>query len=386
MKEKYISKRFTKKGTPYFQVFIRSKNQSITKVIPITDYPSEKEALMVARAFRQDTLEAIHNGLKFTDIPTADKLFDRKFDIFAVNFKTKKNHTSIYNIGKQDLGNKKITDITLAELQSNINKYAETHSAKMISHYISIWKQIYKTAQMDNIAVKDITILLKTPKSRKITKSKPVDLSDDDFDKFLDAVKRYNAIHKDGAYNSDIVIHLLLTMYYTGIRPAECLALTEKDIDFENNTITINKIVGSSTTEKGVLTPPKNENAKRIIPLSKELKTILGAFLCARKQNKNYTGILFTDKEGNLLDIDYLSNYIRLVSRQCGIPFNMYMLRHKFSTELFKAGENPRVIQDLMGHGSQSMSLYYARSNKEDRENAVNKITIKKNRQNRLPV
>ncbi len=66
-----------------------------------------------------------------------------------------------------------------------------------------------------------------------------------------------------------------------------------------------------------------------------------------------------------------LSNYIHLVSKKSGIDFHMYTLRHQLSTDLFNEGKNPAVIRDLMGHQSEDMSLYYAKSEKQDRLKAL---------------
>ena len=50
------------------------------------------------------------------------------------------------------------------------------------------------------------------------------------------------------------------------------------------------------------------------------------------------------------------------------------MLRHLFSTTLYREGVNQAVIRDLMGHASSSMTLGYANTSEEDRENAIKKI------------
>ena len=99
----------------------------------------------------------------------------------------------------------------------------------------------------------------------------------------------------------------------------------------------------------------------------------------ARCKERKY---LISDKDGSLYDIDFVSNYIHLVSKACGIPFNAYRLRHKFSSDLFAAKENPRVIQDLMGHASAEMSIEYARSSEEDKKKAIEGMRNKDSSEN----
>ena len=80
--------------------------------------------------------------------------------------------------------------------------------------------------------------------------------------------------------------------------------------------------------------------------------------------------LLFCDTQGNPLEIDWLANYMRLVSKKAGVNVTLYMLRHKFSTDLLKTADL-RTVQDLMGHESGAMTLSYARSSDEDRKKAI---------------
>ena len=74
--------------------------------------------------------------------------------------------------------------------------------------------------------------------------------------------------------------------------------------------------------------------------------------------------------KGDLISTDYFSNFIRMISKKSGIEFRSYMLRHKFATDLQKT-ETPRTVQDLLGHASFQMSVEYARSTEEERQEAV---------------
>jgi integrase len=47
------------------------------------------------------------------------------------------------------------------------------------------------------------------------------------------------------------------------------------------------------------------------------------------------------------------------------------MMLLPFSTKMFNEKVNFRIVQDLMGHTSQAMSLYYSRSSENDRLNAI---------------
>ena len=129
--------------------------------------------------------------------------------------------------------------------------------------------------------------------------------------------------------------------------------------------IDVYKSVGSDHDHRKTIVPTKTKNSVRKIPISQELDVILRDLLSWTDHE-----YLISTHDGELIDSDYASDYIRCVSKKCGIPFNFYMLRHKFATDLQKT-EAPRTIQDLMGHASFSMSVEYARSSDEDREKVV---------------
>ena len=83
--------------------------------------------------------------------------------------------------------------------------------------------------------------------------------------------------------------------------------------------------------------------------------------------------MLLADYFGKIIDIDTSNRIITKVKKTAGIEFNMYMLRHQFSSDLFRSGTDPAVIRDLMGHESATMSLDYATTKEEDRKKAVDK-------------
>lgn len=158
---------------------------------------------------------------------------------------------------------------------------------------------------------------------------------------------------------------MLIIMYYCGFRPSEVLALSKSDIDLDRKEISISKAVGCNYTEKRVIIPAKTAQSVRKTPIPDALLPQLSAII-----EQTETDYLFLDQQGRFLDIDEVSDYIHRVSKSCGIPFNAYMLRHLYATDLVKTTD-ARTAQDLLGHASFSMTLDYARSSKDDREQAV---------------
>lgn len=79
-----------------------------------------------------------------------------------------------------------------------------------------------------------------------------------------------------------------ITLFYTGARKSEIQALTWEDINFNNNEISINKIISVKTKEHFKITSTKN-NLNRKIKMSKTLKDSLLIYKQNRQQYKDFS-------------------------------------------------------------------------------------------------
>lgn len=62
----------------------------------------------------------------------------------------------------------------------------------------------------------------------------------------------------------------LMVLFYSGMRFGELLALTMQDIDFEANTININKSLRHRAKAGDLITPPKTDNGIRCISIPRQ--------------------------------------------------------------------------------------------------------------------
>lgn len=154
-------------------------------------------------------------------------------------------------------------------------------------------------------------------------------------------------------------------MYYTGIRPAECYALTKSNIDLENRTITICQSVSTDDNRIGFISRTKNETSIRTIPYPCELDSVFEELYLMSNDD-----LLFLRDKNSLFTGEYVAMKIR---NNTSSNFTAYKLRHQFATDLVLNNTDIRTIQELMGHASSSMTIGYARSNKNKMKEAVNK-------------
>ena len=71
---------------------------------------------------------------------------------------------------------------------------------------------------------------------------------------------------------------VFMTMYYTGIREGELLALTPSDIDFEKKTLTVNKSY-QRLGKEDIITTPKTPKSIRTIPIPDGLCNCLQEYM-----------------------------------------------------------------------------------------------------------
>jgi len=132
------------------------------------------------------------------------------------------------------------------------------------------------------------------------------------------------------------IFTLLLT---GGFRIGELLALTSDDVDFKNNTVSINKDV-VFVKGKRIVQTTKTQAGVRTIPLPQSSIDLLKG------------------RKGQLFDMTYnaVRNGFRRLSEKTGIDVSAHKLRHTYATRLEEAGVPPKVKQYLLGHSDVDMT------------------------------
>ena len=182
----------------------------------------------------------------------------------------------------------------------------------------------------------------------------------------------------------------VMAMLYAGLRPQECKALNiDRDIDFENNTITVQKQVHIDGQKYAVSGELKTDWSKRTIPLFPPLKTAL----------QGRTGMLITSAHGKPVTIQawktgwqsyiycmetaingiskrwYGKTKDQKTKKEAGelpawIDFDIvpYTLRHAFCAFCRDNGVDINTCRRWMGHSDAKMILKVYDSVSADRE------------------
>ncbi|MBM7646429.1 integrase [Scopulibacillus daqui] len=134
---------------------------------------------------------------------------------------------------------------------------------------------------------------------------------------FLNEVKRPV---KNAKYKHSIQYYILFSLIArTGLRIGEALALTWKDIDFEKNTLTVNKTLVYPLNSTAYLSTPKSKKSLRTIKLDNKTIHLLKKQKINRKEMylmyENYkapkSDIIFHQHDGRWLRTNVVREYFK---------------------------------------------------------------------------
>ena len=154
----------------------------------------------------------------------------------------------------------------------------------------------------------------------------------DEFATFIEAMKDRPASYA-----------IFMTMYYTGIREGELLALTPADIDFEKDTLTINKSY-QRLGGKDIITTPKTPKSNRVVMLPEVLKTVLRNYM-----EKCYG--LQPDDRLFPYNKSFLYREMQIGIEASGVKrIRVHDIRHSHASLLVELGFSPPLIAERLGH------------------------------------
>lgn len=154
----------------------------------------------------------------------------------------------------------------------------------------------------------------------------------DEFQTFIESMK-----DRPASYT------VFMTMYYTGIREGELLALTPSDIDFEKKTLTVNKSYQRLGRED-IITTPKTPKSIRTIPIPDGLCT------CLQEYMSHCYGL---QKDDRLFPYtkSFLYHEMEYGCKASGVKrIRVHDIRHSHASLLVEMGFSPLLIAERLGH------------------------------------
>jgi integrase/recombinase XerD len=143
----------------------------------------------------------------------------------------------------------------------------------------------------------------------------------------------------------------LETLYATGCRASEVVALRPRDLDLEAG---LARCVGKGDKE-------------RIVPLGSRARSALIEYLerdrAALVRRHPETATVLVARSGRPLSRVGLWRIVKTHARAAGLPqaVSPHTLRHSFATHLLAGGADLRAVQEMLGHASIATTQIYTR-------------------------
>lgn len=241
-------------------------------------------------------------------------------------------------------GNKYITEITKRDIlnwQAKLDNQGYSYKYKSkIRGYVSVMLEYaVKYFDLPTNVVKQVDNF----KNNTVKQEMQV-WSFEEFKKFINLV------------DEQIYKALFLTLYFTGCRKGEALALTWNDIDFDSSTLNINK----SLTRKSVdtayaITTPKNNSSIRKILIP---DILIQAFKNIQKYGIGSDQLIFSDNNGYPLAENTITRKFKHYTTLADIKqIRIHDLRHSHASLLISQGESIVMVAKRLGHSNIEQTL-----------------------------
>ena len=265
------------------------------------------------------------------------------------------------------LGRYKIEDIKPIHIQNYVDDLVGILSPQTLKIHINILKLAIKKAYRLKLIRENVVEYIEIPRVKKFKNNI---YNQDDMHKLLEKC--------DGT-SLELPIFLASGL---GLRISEILGLTWNNIDFNNNTVTIEKITVRNNGEV-ILKDPKTESSARTISAPNELMNRLKSYkkeqieMKLQGKIKNKLNLLFFDKNENPIAQDVLSKKFNRFLKDNNLKhIRFHDLRHTHVTLLINSKVPIRVISERVGHSNINTTLnIYSHVLKEMDKEASDKIS-----------
>lgn len=147
---------------------------------------------------------------------------------------------------------------------------------------------------------------------------------------------------------------------YTGLRRSELAGLCWSDVDLASRHIDIRQAQVDDELDS-----TKSEDSERIILLDKERAESLKAWRKAQLAERlawdgawTDSGRVFTREDGTPLRPAWISVRFDTLAARAGLPpITLHGLRHGAATMLLAAGQQPKVVSEILGHSTVAFTM-----------------------------
>lgn len=325
---------------------------------------SEKEAMLQLILFEEEMKQ--NKDVYFSDIEsiTLNHLFPRWKDNYAKqHYSARSFHDNCTHLEKRILpifGDIKLKDIKKVDVVffvGDLQKKKRRLDGKESELAPSTIHNIYKAfASIMNVAVEWNLIEESPCKNIKLPKLKYEEgkaYSEEQVKLLFERLNNRETVEKR------LLVELALV---SAARQGELVAIEEKHLNVENNTLLIEQALVNLTGD-GIIVKETKGKRKRVVTIPSNIMNDLVTLAAVKKYQLEEAGdervweghtFLFSNEFGKPYRPDSISQWWdRFMKKNPDLPrIRFHDLRHTSATLLIHAGEHPKVIQSRLGHSN----------------------------------
>ncbi|MDP9477167.1 MAG: site-specific integrase [Actinomycetota bacterium] len=252
---------------------------------------------------------------------------------------------------KPALGRIKLKDLTPAHVRWFYRERLDSGRAPATVHKLHVvLHKALKAAVADGLIPRNAAAGLKLP---RITREEIDPLTEEQARLLLETVR------------GDRLEALYVLALNTGMRQGELLALKWDDVDLERGVLRVRRTL-THADKAFVLGEPKTKNSRRTIRLTPRAVDVLRVHLSCQLEEIEAMGslyqpggLIFATEAGTIINPSNLRNRsFKLLLKRAGLPpIRFHDLRHTCATLLLGRDVNAKVVSEMLGHSSISITL-----------------------------
>lgn len=237
----------------------------------------------------------------------------------------------------------RLNQLSRSSIQSIVTAYGKTHAKTTVKDFWSHLKASLEDALIDGLISRDPTVRIRLTWTRtqriKTIEARRKFLNKGELSELLKHLNLSDPFSYDW---------LILLAAKTGMRFAECLGITPADIDFDKNTLTINKTWNYKSRD-GYFRPTKNESSIRTIPIDSKLAGLLKK-RCEGAPKDLPIFVEHPDTNYGLYNVSY-DDRLRELCEEIGVTrISFHGLRHTHASILLYEGASVMSVAKRLGH------------------------------------
>ena len=356
---------YTKKdGKKYYMLQVFLGKDEVTgkkKYTTRRGFKTRKEALLCEAKIKT---EIANNGLLNTDVTTFKEIYELWYEGYQHTIKesTLVVNSYVFKLLLKKLETLQLRKITLPYCQKIINDYSKEFSLSTLKKI-----KIYGVMILE-YAVK-MKVIYSNPMKDVLLPKKQVDITSNDKDLYYSKDELNHFLKLVDSTNDIKLSAMFRVLAYTGIRKGELQALNWDDIDFNNNTININKTLSINSEYKITVQTPKSKSSIRKISIDEQTKLILKRWKAKQRELFFSVGTrvkkhqpCFTEEVTNsYLYLNFMNDKLRKICKKHKFKeIKIHGFRHTHCSLLFESGFTIQEVQDRLGHSDlkTTMSIY----------------------------